>query len=322
MSQTLQDSSPISSPPSTLPGSDSPRSTSFHAPCPSDQTTPPAEVPSTIAESGSSIPLETTPAPESDSLVVSSSNKNAKHSPKQSPKRVRQDDDDEDAPPPKKSASMKRSPRKSTGARKASRKAEVDNAVHEPASSGRPTPAPRKTAPKKAAPTPTTSSNRPTRSRKAPERFENFEEKAIPKALPNKKGSSRVFDPIFITTNSTSRLAKADVYHMLLEASAWTSLSNEQQSILMSMLPQDSTNEAILERVKAGRTEDTRPKAFSISNDCFRTDVAKFKQDLKNGHLAKTWQAAAEQAVIERAAGDYDQWKAEEAELWWGQKSK
>jgi hypothetical protein len=108
---------------------------------------------------------------------------------------------------------------------------------------------------------------------------------------------------------------------MLLESSAWTCLSAEQQSTLVSMLPQDTTNQALLAKIKAGETKDTRPSAFTLANDCFRTDVAKFQEDLKNGHLAKTWQAAAEQAVIERAAGEYDSWKAEEAESWWGQKS-
>jgi hypothetical protein len=87
------------------------------------------------------------------------------------------------------------------------------------------------------------------------------------------------------------------------------------------MLPQDTANAALLTRITGGETEGTRPQAFTLSNDCFRTDVAKFKEDLKNGHLAKTWQAAAQQAVIERAAGEYDAWKADEAELWWGQKS-
>lgn len=87
------------------------------------------------------------------------------------------------------------------------------------------------------------------------------------------------------------------------------------------MLPQDSTNQGLLTKINAGETEGTRPSAFTLANDCFRTDVAKFQEDLKNGHLAKTWQTAAEQAVIERAAGEYDRWKAEEAESWWGQKS-
>jgi hypothetical protein len=109
---------------------------------------------------------------------------------------------------------------------------------------------------------------------------------------------------------------------MLLEGPAWTSLSAEQQSTLITMLPENSMHQALLAKISAGETEDTRPSAFTLVNDCFRTDVAKFQEDLKNGHLAKTWQAAAEQAVIERAAGEYDEWKAAEAESWWGQKSK
>ena len=109
---------------------------------------------------------------------------------------------------------------------------------------------------------------------------------------------------------------------MLLEPSAWTSLTTEQQISLISMLPQDTANSALLQRLQAGDTNDTRPPAFTLSNDCFRTDVAKFKEDLKNGHLAKTWQAAAQQAIIDRAAGEFDAWKADEAELWWGQKAK
>ncbi|EMD87281.1 hypothetical protein COCC4DRAFT_75778 [Bipolaris maydis ATCC 48331] len=180
-------------------------------------------------------------------------------------------------------------------------------------------PARKRSAPgKTTAPTP--SRSQPSRNRKAPERFENFEEKTA-KALPSKKGTSKVFDSVFITTNSTSRLVKADIYHMLLEGSAWSCLSAEQQSTLIAMLPQDSTNQGLLTKINAGETEITRPSAFTLANDCFRTDVAKFQEDLKNGHLAKTWQTAAEQAVIERAAGEYDRWKAEEAESWWGQKS-
>ena len=177
----------------------------------------------------------------------------------------------------------------------------------------------KKAAPKKPTAPPERTS---TRNRKAPERFESLEEQKPVRASPVKKSTSRVFDPVYITTNSTSRLGKADMYHMLLEDAAWTSLSSEQQVTLISMLPTTAENQQLLARTKAGETNDTRPQAFGKSNTCFRTDVAKFQEDLRNGHLAKTWQAAAEQAVIERAAGEYDAWKAEEAELWWGQKSK
>ena len=90
-------------------------------------------------------------------------------------------------------------------------------------------PAPKKPAPKKAAakkPAPAaTPSSRPSRNRKAPERFEEFEEKPTPKAAPTKKGSSKVFDPIYITTNSSSRLVKADIY-VSLRTSLTTHKSN------------------------------------------------------------------------------------------------
>ncbi|KAF2633317.1 hypothetical protein BU25DRAFT_405227 [Macroventuria anomochaeta] len=176
----------------------------------------------------------------------------------------------------------------------------------------------KKDVPKKARAPPERTS---TRNRKAPERFEVVEEKPPAKASPGKKGASKVFDPVYITTNSTGRLGKADMYHMLLEDEAWTNLSAEQQATLVSMLPDTAETQQLLAKIKAGETEDTRPQIFK-ANVCFRTEVAKFQADLTNGHLAKTWQAVAEQAVIERAAGEYDAWKAEEAELWWGQKSK
>jgi hypothetical protein len=161
-----------------------------------------------------------------------------------------------------------------------------------------------------------------TRNRKAPERFEDLQEMPSTRASPPKKGTSKVFDPYYITTHSTSRLGRADIYHLLLEDGAWTSLSAEQQTTLISMLPDSPENQRLLEKIKAGDTgKETRPQWFKASN-VFGDEVAKFRADLTNGHLGKTWQAAAEQAVAERAAGEYDAWKAEEAELWWGQKSK
>ncbi|KAF3034925.1 hypothetical protein E8E12_006581 [Didymella heteroderae] len=161
-----------------------------------------------------------------------------------------------------------------------------------------------------------------TRNRKAPERFEDLQEMPSSRASPPRKGTSKVFDPYYITTNSTSRLGRADIYHLLLEEGAWTSLPAEQQTRLIAMLPNSPENQRLLEKIKAGETgKETRPQWLKESN-VFRDEVAEFKKNLTNGHLGKTWQAAAEQAVAERAAGEYDAWKAEEAELWWGQKSK
>ncbi|KAH7392806.1 Asx homology domain-containing protein [Pyrenochaeta sp. MPI-SDFR-AT-0127] len=266
------------------------------------------------------------PQPAQALEADSSTSTTANLAPQQSQKRARAeyDDSENSTQPPKRAASESRVILKPVAVTECCETAVtkneiVEEAVKEDTQNGK---CATKAPSKKTAPSSLPPSTRPSRSRKAPERFEVFDEKPTPKVRLAKKGASKVFDPTFITTNSTSRLGKADVYHMLLEGPAWTSLNAEQQMSLISMLPADPSNQALLDRIRGGETEGTRPTAFTMSNDCFRTDVAKFKADLKNGHLAKTWQTAAEQAVIERAAGDYDEWKAEEAELWWGQKSK
>ncbi|EFQ87595.1 hypothetical protein PTNB73_08477 [Pyrenophora teres f. teres] len=301
MSQFGECSSPLSTPPSSYPD---------QAPKPpvAASTTRPEVESSTKPTHASSV--ETLQAPAPDSVPMAAGQKACN-------KRLRDEDSDSEdtfgTPPPKR-------PSKETTATANSEKATKPTSPSQKPAPKKPTP--KKIATKRATPAPPAPSSRPSRNRKAPERLENVQEKPKPKPVPNKKGPSKVFDPVYVTTNSTSRLVKADIYHMLLEGSAWTSLRAEQQSTLISMLPKDSANQALLAKIKAGETEGTRPAAFTLANNCFRTDVAKFKEDLKNGHLAKTWQAAAEQAVIERAAGEYDAWKAEEAESWWGQKSK
>ncbi|KAF2710984.1 hypothetical protein K504DRAFT_466008 [Pleomassaria siparia CBS 279.74] len=169
---------------------------------------------------------------------------------------------------------------------------------------------------------------RPSRTRKAPERFVDLDleeeaKKKKKKPVP-RKGVSRVFDPEYATTNSQSRLGKADVYHMLLEPTAWTSLTVSQRASLIKHLPPTAANALLLAAAAATdppATELARPKELQINFDIFRTDVAKFKDDLTAGHLAKTWLLSAAQAVRDRAEGRFDSWKAEEAERWWGQKS-
>ncbi|KAF2826262.1 hypothetical protein CC86DRAFT_467020 [Ophiobolus disseminans] len=303
MSQTAPSSSPLSLPPSSLQETVTPRASSPPTQIsPGTSTGIDSPVTTQIATSASTSDIGT--GVQAQPSEPTTSNMSRKRTQQPSNKRSREDDNDEDSPSPKKVASPPKAQVKGKGKAAAKK------------------PAAKKLATKKPAGPPPTST-RPSRSRKAPERFEDLQGAKPVKAAPAKKtpAKSKVFDPVFITTNSASRLGKADVYHMLLEPTAWTCLSAEQQISLLSMLPQDSTTTALIAKVKRGETEGTRPHAFNISNDCFRTDVAKFKEDLKNGHLAKTWQASAEQAIIERAAGDYDEWKAEESELWWGQKA-
>lgn len=65
--------------------------------------------------------------------------------------------------------------------------------------------------PKATAPPP--ASNRPNRNRKAPERFVELGlDEVSKKKPPARKGPSRIYDPEYATTNSQSRLGKADLY--------------------------------------------------------------------------------------------------------------
>lgn len=272
MSQTDTNPSPVSSIPETSPVSATPPTSSpTHSQhLPEDSATPKTPTPTSEGIKAADIAPSELTMPRSP---TSNDPDMAKTSTSPPLKRGREEDEGEEHSPP---------PRKAAVPSKNNEKAK---------------PATRKRASKKATPPPRQPSSRPSRTRKAPERFEDLQEtKPKPlKELPVKKAASKVFDPAYITTNSTSRLGKADIYHMLLEPAAWSSLSSEQQSTLVSMLPSTPANAALLAATNSSVT-DTRPQAFTISNDCFRTDVAKFQEDLKNGHLAKTWQAAAEQA--------------------------
>ncbi|KAF2129018.1 hypothetical protein P153DRAFT_386212 [Dothidotthia symphoricarpi CBS 119687] len=220
-------------------------------------------------------------------------------------------------PSRKKPSSKKPTPKKPTPTN--------DPKDKDPTPSTNPKPAPKPKAPKKPVPPPP-SSTRPTRTCNPPSRL-NPAPPAAAKPAP-KPPSSKVFDPVYITTHPTSRLVKADTYHLLLSPLAWSALTAAQRTRLVSMLPPSGANRALLDRLSAGEDgdgdgdgeEDTRPAALTVNNDCFRTDVAKFQADLENGHLGKTWQGAAERAVRERAGGEFDAWKEGEGERWWGQK--
>lgn len=142
------------------------------------------------------------------STTMPTSNMGAKRASKQSPKRSHEEVDDDDEEPAFGTPPPKRAARSTSSATKAKTTKKKTPAPKKPAPKK---PAPKKAAAKKPAPAATPSS-RPSRNRKAPERFEEFEEKPTPKAVPTKKGPSKVFDPVYITTNSSSRLVKADIY--------------------------------------------------------------------------------------------------------------
>lgn len=192
---------------------------------------------------------------------------------------------------------------------------------------------------------PEESSSRPKRVRAAPKRLNDDLLQSTPTKSPSKKPKttkhlSRAskdvqaelkaaqtkannrkkanYSPNHLLTAKGSLLAKIDLGKMLSDDRAWSVLSPEQKLKLLSFLP--NAPETAAETVN----EDV-PSIFQQclrDNSAFKSDVRKFQDDLINGYCDPKWQAKANVAMKERANGDFDAWKDEETELWWGQKSK
>ena len=64
------------------------------------------------------------------------------------------------------------------------------------------------------------------------------------------------------------------------------------------------------------------PIDFFKYNPDFRRGIREFQEDLAAGRLEPEWQAAAAEAMEERARGDFDAYKENQYEEFWGQKQK
>lgn len=64
------------------------------------------------------------------------------------------------------------------------------------------------------------------------------------------------------------------------------------------------------------------PTSFWKYNPEFRLDCRNLQEDLRTGRMDPAWQQQAAQAMEERAAGHFDDFKEKEFEEYWGQKQK
>jgi len=141
---------------------------------------------------------------------------------------------------------------------------------------------------------------------------------AAPRKVPV---GSKTWQAKHVTESYQSRLCKVDVYHMLLKDEVWTCLSLDQKRELFTMLPTTTTNERLLGEIESGKADATvRPLELKINCSEFRTDVATYLNELRDGYMSRRWQEDAHKAMVERAKGTFDDWKDEESETWWGQK--
>ena len=104
---------------------------------------------------------------------------------------------------------------------------------------------------------------------------------------------------------------------MLKSERAWVSLSEDQQMKLVSLLPGGYD----LLREREDR-EANILKNTLMSNSAFQSDVRMFQEDLAESRLQPAWLAKAKLAMEKRSRGEFDSWKEEETERFWGQKQR
>ncbi|KAK7539945.1 Asx homology domain-containing protein [Phyllosticta citribraziliensis] len=125
--------------------------------------------------------------------------------------------------------------------------------------------------------------------------------------------------PDYLLQDSKSRLGKVNVTAILKDPRAWESLSKEQQSQLISLLP----NAPVID---PGNTQEDSlpniPQQMLTQNSALLSDIAMFGEDLREGRLDPDWQRDGQIAMEMRARGDFDEWKVQEMEAFWGQKQK
>ncbi|KAK7526452.1 Asx homology domain-containing protein [Phyllosticta citriasiana] len=106
---------------------------------------------------------------------------------------------------------------------------------------------------------------------------------------------------------------------ILKDPRAWESLSKEQQSQLISLLPNGPTIDS---QGTEGDSLPNIPQQMLASNSALLSDIAMFGEDLREGRLDPDWQRDGQIAMEMRARGDFDEWKIQEMESFWGQKQK
>lgn len=150
--------------------------------------------------------------------------------------------------------------------------------------------------------------------------LQSKEDMAPAKSQSMRGGGSRVWTADHLLQDPKSKLVKADILTILRDPRAWTSLNPEQQSKVISLLP----NAPALAPDPADPTASLPdiPQQMLTSNSAFRADISMFQDDLSEGRLDPDWQRDGLVAMERRARGDFDAWKEKEVESFWGQKQK
>ena len=135
---------------------------------------------------------------------------------------------------------------------------------------------------------------------------------------PNKRNAGRAAkvnrsDPEWLVTNEKSPLAYEDLHAEFSDPKTYENFTKSDWEDLRETLPSN---------VPINPDGYSIPMTFFKYDPDFRRGIREFQEDLASGRLDPKWQADAAQAMEERARGEFDAYKENQFEAFWGQKQK
>ena len=133
-----------------------------------------------------------------------------------------------------------------------------------------------------------------------------------------KRGANRAVkvdrsDPEWLVTNEKSPLTSEDLHAEFSNPKTYEQFTKSDWEDLRETLPPN---------VPLNPDGYSIPMTFFKYDPDFRRGIREFQEDLAAGRLDPKWQAEAAEAMEARARGDFDAYKEEQFEAFWGQKQK
>ena len=137
-------------------------------------------------------------------------------------------------------------------------------------------------------------------------------------SAPARRGGGRASkvdrtDPEWLVTNEKSPLADEDLHAEFSNPKTYEKFTKSDWEDLRETLPPN---------VPVNPDGYSIPMTFFKYDPDFRRGIREFQEDLGSGRLDPKWQADAAQAMEERARGEFDAYKEDQFEAFWGQKQK
>ncbi|KAJ5887663.1 hypothetical protein N7495_007704 [Penicillium taxi] len=142
------------------------------------------------------------------------------------------------------------------------------------------------------------------------------------KRTPRKAAPQKKWTEEHLLTSEKSVLVGADLVKLLASSAAWSCLEEDEKRQILALLPENThpITESSSENPK--KIIPPLPDSFVRYSNNWRDGIRQFQLDLQNGRYDPEWLCQAEEARDKRANGDFDSFKNDEFEEFWGQKQK